>query len=175
MHPGHAVPGGGGQRLPHRGGGAECPPGLCLRRRSAGFGNPLAVAGGKPLFVRVPHLPRPAGGDPEQPAGASGGGVPHQPGLSGRHGGNPRFGPGVPPARHLAAGGQRPWGLSAVFAALPPPPGFGRRFVLRFRPQDPAGAHRRGISAPLPHRPGTARRRWPSPPWGCLAPPAPLI
>ena len=89
VHPGHAVPGGGSQRLPHCGGGEERPPGLCLRRRLAGFGNPLAVAGGKPLFVRVPHLPRPAGGDPEQPAGASGGGVPHQPGLSGRHGGNP--------------------------------------------------------------------------------------
>ena len=53
---------------------------------------------------------------------ASGGGVSHQPGLSGRHGGHRRSGPGVPPARHPAAGGQRPWGLSAVSAALPATP-----------------------------------------------------
>ncbi len=119
VHPGDAVSG-GGQRLPYRGGGTKRPPGLCLRRRSAGF-DPLAVAGRKAALCAGAPSP------PAQLEEALGS-------LRSlrRRCTSPartiwavwrkyRLGPGVPPARHLTAGGQRPWGLSAVFRTIPPP------------------------------------------------------
>ena len=132
----------------------ECPPGLCLRRRSAGLGNPLAVAGGKPLFVRVPHLPRPAGGDLTQPAGASCGGC-------------------TSPARTIWAAWRKspPWprcatstapccwwttpmGLICGFCNPSLHPRIWAPICAAIPPTRPCtGAHRRGVSAPLPTAP----------------------
>lgn len=175
VHPGHAVPGGSGQRLPHRGGGAECPPGLCLRRRSAGFGNPLAVAGGKPLFVRVPHLPRPAGGDLTQPARS----------LLRRY---------TSPARTIWAAWRKspPWprcatstapccwwttpmGLICGFCSPLSTPWIWAPICAAIPPTRPCRCSPAGHICTSPPPPRHSWRRWPSPPWGCLAPPAPLI
>ena len=125
VHPGHAVPG-GGQRLPYRGGGTKRPPGLCLRRRSAGFEIRWLWPEESRSLCGCPISPRPAGRGAGKPAGASGGGVTSPARTIWAVWRKYRLGPGVPPARHLTAGGQRPWGLSAVFRTIPPPPGFGR-------------------------------------------------
>ena len=132
----------------YRSGGTKRPPGLCLRRRSAGFGNPLALAGGKPLFVRVPHLPRPAGrgaGSSPEPGGAQ---VYHQPDIRGMA--------EIPALAQVChqhgtlllvdnAHGASP----AVFASSLRLLDLGADLCWATPPTDPAGAHRRSLYSPL--------------------------
>ena len=60
----------------------------------------------------------------------------------------------LPPSRRAAAGGQRPRRLSEISLPLPAPAGSGGGSLLRFGPQDPAGADGRRLSASLPQLPG---------------------
>lgn len=70
-------------------------------------------------------VPPAAGGDSACASGASGGSLYHQSGLSGRHGGYCRSGPGVPSPGNGSAGRQCPWGIPPLSQTRDAPPGSG--------------------------------------------------
>ena len=164
MHPGHAVSGTAGRtsdwKTSGTAGGPQRAQSPAVRCRAAGLRHPVALACGRECrgAVQLPHLRTDAD---NSAAGADRAGeyplwgLRHQSGLSGRNAGHPGL---IGCVRHLwgaAAGGQRPRSLPALSARRAAAPHCtGGCHVLRLGPQDPAGGHRRRISAPGQQGPG---------------------
>ena len=108
------------------------------------------MAGAKHISLQLSRVAGRIGADADGAACAACGGLSHQSGLSGRHGGHFRSGRDMPETRYAAGGGQRPRRLSAVSGTILSPAGVGRRPVLRFGTQDAAGADRRRVPAHQP-------------------------
>ena len=140
MHPRDGVLSGAlcqkaGKATPHFG-GTKCPQDFLERRGAAGCGGQVAAAErGRELSLLQGEC-RGCGGAAVRHGGEAHGGLLDQPRLFGKCGGCGGDRCGVPPLRRAAGGGQCPRGVFEVFAALPPPYGFGGGHVLRLRPQD---------------------------------------
>ncbi len=110
------------------------------RARIAAAGPGAGMDRGERLAAAVPGGPECAGGPVSLAADSPDGGVSHHAGLSRKPDGSAADRRDLSPARGAAAGGQRPWRLSALSAGGRAPPDPGGGSLLRLGAQDPAGA-----------------------------------